>query len=162
MLVAALSLLSLPAAVAGCYDRPDGTPHRFVLNGGEARDGKTGLVWKRCSLGTTWDGKKGCSGDIAFANLDEAQRAAAAAGEGWRVPSGPELESIVDLSCGHPVVDRSVFPDIAANDEGTAQYWTTNPVGMADLFYVFDFIDGRPDGHSRGVHLAVRLVRTGQ
>ena len=136
---------AMTAAVSACYDRANGAQHRFVLNDGEAFDTKTGLSWKRCSLGTDWDGKRGCAGELSFASLDEA-----------------ELESIVDHNCGSPVVDKAVFPDISVTDEGTAQYWTTNAVGMADLFYVFDFVDGRPDGHSRGVHLAVRLVRTGK
>ncbi len=161
-LAATLCVVMMTAAVAACYDRANGAQHRFVLNDGEAFDTKTGLSWKRCSLGTDWDGKRGCAGELSFASLDEAEQLAKAAGPQWRVPSGPELESIVDHNCGSPVVDKAVFPDISVTDEGTAQYWTTNAVGMADLFYVFDFVDGRPDGHSRGVHLAVRLVRTGK
>ena len=83
-------------------------------------------------------------------------------GQGWRVPSGPELESIVERSCGQPVVDQAVFPDIRPNDEGAAEFWTTNPVGVAELFYYFDFMTGLADGHNRGFHLAVRLVKTGR
>jgi hypothetical protein len=75
------------------------------------------------------------------------------------VPCGPELESIVDIGCGSPVVDAPVFPDIRASEEGTAEYWTTNPAGAANLFYFFDFMTGTADGHSRGFQLAVRLVK---
>lgn len=143
---------------------------RFILDGGEAYDTKTGLTWQRCSLGTRWDGKHACIGDQVFASLDEAMGMADALakelgkelGRGWRVPSGPELEKIVDRSCGKPVVDQAVFPDIRPNDEGAAEYWTTNPVGVAELFYYFDFMTGLADGHSRGFHLAVRLVKTGR
>ena len=34
------------------------------------------------------------------------------------------------------------------------------PVGTLDLYWNFDFIDGHPDGNSRGVRLSVRLVRS--
>jgi len=76
-------------------------------------------------------------------------------------PSGPELQSIVDPACGSPVVDVNVFPDIRKDEDGEADYWTTNPVGMANLFYYFDFMSGRADGHTRGFQLAIRLVRSG-
>jgi hypothetical protein len=138
---------------------------RFILDGGEAYDAKTGLTWQRCSLGTRWDGEQGCVGDQEFASLDEAmgmvKELVKESGQGWRVPSGPELESIVDRSCGQPVVDQAVFPDIRPNDEGAAEFWTTN-LGVAELFYYFDFMTGLADGHNRGFHLAVRLVKTGR
>jgi hypothetical protein len=73
-------------------------------------------------------------------------------------PIWPELESIVDRACGSPVVDSSVFPDIQKDEDGEANYWTTNPVGTANLYF-FDFMNGQADGHTRGLQLAVRLVR---
>jgi hypothetical protein len=91
--------------------------------------------------------------------LDEANTKAQELGGNWRVPSGPELESIIDRSCGSPVVDVSVFPDLRTDEDGEVDYWTTSPVGMANLYYFFDFINGQADGHTRGFHLAVRLVR---
>jgi hypothetical protein len=154
-----LFILSHPPASA-CYDR-SGLPaqKRFILKGDEAFDRKTGLTWKRCSLGTRADGAGRCVGEKAFVNLDQAMRSAKAEGDGWHVPSGPELESLIDTSCGSPVVDASVFPDIRADDDGNAEYWTTNEVGAANLIYYFDFMTGRADGHSRGFQLAVRLVK---
>jgi hypothetical protein len=159
LLAAALCLIPAKPSLA-CYRNADGSP-RFVLNGAEAFDTKTALTWKRCSLGTSWDGQ-GCAGEPAFASLDEAMAMAKSEGPLWRVPSGPELESIVDRSCGSPVIDRKVGLDIRPSDEGTAEYWTTNAVGAADLFYFFDFMSGLADGHGSGFHLAVRLVRTGR
>ena len=156
-----LALLSREA-LAGCYERIDGAQRRFQLNGGEAVDRRTGLTWKRCSLGLVWEGKRGCVGEIKFASLDQAMQIAEAEGPGWHVPSGPELESIIDVGCGKPVVDTAVFPDIRADEGGTAGYWTTNPVGAANLIYYFDFMTGAADGHSRGFQLAVRFVKTAQ
>jgi uncharacterized protein DUF1566 len=96
---------------------------------------------------------------MEFVSLDAATQRATAAGADWHVPSGPELESIIDTGCGTPVVDAKVFPDIRADDDGAAEYWTTNPVGAANLFYFFDFMTGTADGHSRGFRLTVRLVK---
>jgi hypothetical protein len=38
-------LLPIGGASAGCYDSANGVQHRFVLNGGDAFDRKTGLTW---------------------------------------------------------------------------------------------------------------------
>ncbi len=160
--VLALALAcALPAeeASAGCYEPINGVQRRFQLNGGEARDRKTGLTWKRCSLGMVWDRKLGCAGEMKFVSLGEAAQIAKAEGPEWHVPSGPELESLIDTGCGRPVVDTAVFPDISADEDGTANYWTTNEVGTANLVYFFDFMTGAADGHSRGFRLAVRLVK---
>ena len=161
ILAAALSLLAANEAAAGCHWTDRGLQARFILHGDEAVDAKTGLIWKRCSLGLTWDDRQGCIGEIARVGLDYALQKAKEAGWEWRVPSGPELQSIVDPACGSPVVDVNVFPDIRKDEDGEADYWTTNPVGMANLFYYFDFMSGRPDGHTRGFQLAIRLVRSG-
>jgi hypothetical protein len=162
LLTSTLFLMPASGSIAACYDRTDGSQHRFVLNGGEAFDIKTGLTWQRCSVGMSWNGRDGCAGKIVFASLDNAKQLAKAAGEEWRVPSGPELESIIDRSCGSPVVDKAVFPDIRPDADGMAAYWTTNPVGAANLIYFFDFMSGDADGHTSGFELAVRLVKTGR
>jgi hypothetical protein len=161
LLTLGLIIFSHPSAA--CYDRTGASGQkRFVLKGDEAFDSKTGLIWKRCSLGTRADGAGRCAGEKAFVNLDQALRSAKAEGDGWHVPAGPELESLIDVSCGNPVVDVSVFPDIRPDDDGSAEYWTTNEVGAANLVYFFDFMTGRADGHSRGFQLAVRLVKKGK
>ena len=147
-------------SAAGCYGRANERAQtRLVLRGGEAIDTRTGLIWQRCSLGTTWDGKDGCVGKIMPVGLDEAGTKAQEFGGNWHVPSGQELESIIDRLCGSPVVDVNVFPDLREVEQDEADYWTTSPVGMANLHWFFDFTNGQADGHTRGFHLAVRLVR---
>ena len=137
-------------AHADCYGAAPGKPQtRFVLDGGEARDSRTGLTWKRCSVGLAWDGSGRCVGTLAALNFEMAQAEAGKAGAGWHVPNGAELQSLIDHTCGIPPVDKSVFPDIEPNAEGLAKYWTTSPVGTLDLFYTFDFMDGQPDGNSQ-------------
>jgi Protein of unknown function (DUF1566) len=148
---------------AGCYGRiGPKSQTRFLLRGSEAFDTQTGLVWQRCSLGMRWNAQRGCVGETMTVDLDAAIKSAEKLGGQWRVPSGPELESIIDRSCGRPVVDVGVFPDIQKDEDGEADYWTTNPVGVAKLYYFFDFMSGQADGHTRGFQLAVRLVRNGQ
>jgi len=144
--------------MAGCYGRHASEPQsRFRVLGNEVEDTLSGLEWQRCSYGSEWNGKDRCVGQIAYLGLDEAMSAAA---DGWRVPSGPELESLVDPACGCPVVDQSVFPDIRPDEEGQAKYWTTSAMGTLDLYWNFDFIDGHADANSKGIQLAVRFVRT--
>jgi hypothetical protein len=163
ILAVLLVITSLSESKAGRYGRTDTKPQtRFVLRGAEAFDSKTGLIWQRCSLGTTWDAKRSCVGEIMSVSLDEAIKRAEKLDGKWRVPSGSELESIVDRSCGSPVVDIGVFPDIRKDEDGEADYWTTNSVGMANIYYFFDFVTGQADGHTRGFQLAVRLVRDGR
>jgi len=160
---ALLAIILASPSMAACYGRTGAQPQtRFVLLGGEALDSKTDLVWQRCSLGMTWDGKRGCHGERMSVGLDEAMISAQKLGGLWRVPSGPESESIIDRSCGSPVVDVSVFPDIQKDEDGEADYWTTNSVGMADLYYFFDFMSGQADGHTRGFQLSVRFVRNNE
>jgi hypothetical protein len=161
MLLALTALTSPGPLAAACYDRDAaGRQTRFRLQGGEAFDTRTGLTWQRCSAGSGWSGRDGCEGETAYLGLDEAIRTAESAGGGWRVPSGPELESLIDADCGSPVVDAAVFPDIRPTEEGFAKYWTTNPVGALELYWNFDFVDGHPDGNTRGIRLAVRFVRS--
>ena len=160
LLVLAFAVVFARSAVASCYDRDaSGRPVRFQLRGGEAFDTRTGLTWRRCSAGTSWNDRRGCEGETAYVGLDDAMRIAASLGGGWRVPSGPELESLIDFDCGRPVVDTTVFPDVRPTEEGMAKYWTTNPVGVIDLYYNFDLIDGHADGNTRGMQLAVKFVR---
>lgn len=159
-ILAALLVISPIDETLACYGRIEAQPQsRFILRGAEAFDTRTGLVWQRCSLGMSWDAKHGCVGEMMPVSLDEGIKRAEKLNGKWRVPSGPELESIVDRSCGSPVVDVGVFPDIQKDEDGEADYWTTNRVGMANLYYFFDFMSGQADGHTRGFQLAVRLVR---
>jgi hypothetical protein len=153
---AVVSLTGL-SCKAECYGRKAGEHQtRFRIAEGEVEDTTTGLIWKRCSFGSEWKGKGGCVGDVAYLGLNEA---IASAADGWHVPTGPELQSLVDVGCGTPVVDRSIFPDIKPDEEGHAKYWTTSAMGAADLYWNFDFINGQPDANSRGVQLSVRFVR---
>ena len=158
----ALMLLS-GAAHAACPHsiRHDGD--RFVQKDAEVFDIKTNLTWRRCSVGTVWKPGGGCTGTRALLDWTAAGAAAIAAGPGWRVPNVAELASLLNASCGTPAIDTAIFPDMGGgHDEDENAYWTTSKVGVANLIYFVDFSNSDVDGHSKGFHLAVRLVRTGR
>jgi hypothetical protein len=51
-----------------------------------------------------------------------AEKACAALGEGWRLPTRQELESILDLSRHNPAADPERFPDMKSD-----WYWSSTP-----------------------------------
>lgn len=142
---------------AACHD-----PQRFALDGDEATDRTTGLVWKRCSAGLEWLGEKdGCVGEIVGATPDRADEIARKAGAGWRVPNADELLSLVARDCGEPAIDARIFPGVPLDPGGEGSlYWTTTESGMLDMLVTVDFRDGTYDMHSRGLSYFVRLVRS--
>lgn len=89
---------------------------RFVINpNGTALDTKTGLIWKRCLEGYTWNGST-CTGSTALANWQTAlQQAAAstfASNSNWRLPNIKELASIAERGCVNPQVNLTIFPNM--------------------------------------------------
>ena len=59
ILAALLVIVNVRESMADCYGRTEVRPQtRFILRGPEAVDTKIGLIWQRCSLGVTWDGKR--------------------------------------------------------------------------------------------------------
>lgn len=93
----------------------------------------TGLVWKRCAEGQTWDGAT-CQGTIELYTWEQAfQRAAAvkAGTEGWnagqadwRVPNVKELNSIVEYGCVFPSINLNQFPNTSYPYPA---FWTSSP-----------------------------------
>lgn len=69
-------------------------------------DKATGLVWMRCSLGQTWDGKT-CTGELRDFNFEKAREATRTvnsskqyAGGNWEIPSVRQLVSLRDCRDG--------------------------------------------------------------
>ncbi|MER2604359.1 MAG: DUF1566 domain-containing protein [Siculibacillus sp.] len=144
-------------AAAGCR-AIDGKP-RFEIVGEVARDRASGLEWKRCSVGATWSGTA-CEGEAASLTLDEAEAAAKAAGDDWRLPDVKELYELIDDDCGKPPADVGAFPDVRESDLEGAGAWTSTPVGLAELWFYVDLGSGVADGHSRDFRISARLVRS--
>jgi hypothetical protein len=93
--------------------------------------------------------------------LSEAEEAVAKLGEGWRLPTRQELESLLDLSRHDPAIDTSKYPDTKS-----CAYWTSTPVaGYEDAArWAVYFCDGSVSGYGRrgsAFVLAVRDVEEG-
>lgn len=134
---------------------------RFAIDGAEATDKLTGLVWRRCPEGQNWTGST-CAGSVALFTWHGAlDRARSAASEGipWRLPNAKELGSLVDDSRVNPAIDTAVFPVMPG-----ALFWTsTHIAGNASGAVYVNFEYGPVYFGLRDVYnLAVRLVRSGQ
>lgn len=155
----ALSALAISAApsFSACLAK---APDRFVANGEIVTDAVSGLVWSRCATGMTWNAGAGdCSGEPEGLSQQAAQDAAASAGNGWRVPTGEELETLLIDTCEGLKIDSRAFPGIGKSDFGEgAKFWTSTEA-MPGMFYFFDFANGYADMHSAGYSLSVLLVR---
>ena len=75
---------------------------------GTALDTVTGLMWMRCLVGQTWDGKT-CNGIAGHYTWDEAmkQKTTFAGYSDWRLPTIEELRTLIYCSSGKPEVFRT-------------------------------------------------------
>lgn len=92
----------------------------------------------------------------------DAEKACAALGEGWRLPTRPELESILDLTRHEPAIDTARFPDTKSG-----WYWTSTPCAWSSSnTWVVGFdlgaASGGPRGYGDAFVRAVRGVPAGQ
>lgn len=135
---------------------------RFADNGdGTVTDEASGLQWKRCSEGQSWNGAT-CTGSATAHTwrgaLQLADAASYAGRSDWRLPNVKELASIVEQACYDPAIDPGIFP-------GTPSYvfWSSSPDASDAGFawgVLFNYGDGGGDGKGDGGR--VRLVRGGQ
>jgi len=160
-----LLLLSVPAAVlaAGqaCSETiPLSAPsENFIVEAdGTVFSKTTGLIWMRCSIGQTWDGKS-CTGDSTLFAWSAALKAAVdyqyAGFNDWRLPNKNELESLVEVSCTTPAINEKVFPATPL-----AFFWTGSPyTGVTDGVWSVDFAYGTVVASEKIGKNYVRLVR---
>jgi len=161
---ALLVLLAWPAAALWAAENPAvpaTTPTRdFTLDdvNGTAYHQKTGLTWKRCAEGQSWDAvNKTCTGtpttytwSVALSRADG----------GWRLPNINELRSIVERRHWDPAVNATVFP----NTSGLS-FWSASPYApYAGRAWSVVFYYGNDYAYVLGDSsaYAVRLVRGGQ
>ena len=124
--------------------------YQILAQGAEVKDTKTGLVWQRCSVGQTWNGRT-CSGAAERFNFDQAQALAA---HGWRVPSKDELASLI-VEASSPTIDVEVFPATPSS-----LFWSsTLATGSSESAWGVYFDYGRVSGGYRNGYSHVRLVR---
>lgn len=142
---------------------------------------RTGLVWMRCSLGQSWDGKS-CAGKAKKYVWKKALQAApefnAAGGYAshadWRLPNIKELDSIAETQCLEPSINIEVFPSTPSDRFWSSTLSTSSDFGYA-WFVRFDdaYVDdgrtvelfyGEEVDDTKGGRFAypVRLLRGGQ
>lgn len=136
-------------------------PFAISIDGTEVTDQKTGLVWRRCSEGMSWNGST-CAGTAsAFtheAALQYAATQASSTGVAWRLPNVKELASIVDRSRNNPAIDPTAFPAAPVSS-----FWSASPAaGISVYAWYVNFYSGNVYGYWRiyGGY-SVRLVRNG-
>lgn len=139
------------------------TAQPFVVSadGLEVSDSATGLIWRRCAEGMTWNGST-CTGSTSIFThelaLAHALSEASASGVGWRLPSVRELSSIVDGSLSNPAIDGAAFPATPAS-----WFWSASPfVGNSANAWLVYFSNGSVLNYDRASPYYVRLVRAGQ
>lgn len=145
------------------FPRHQYDPGRFVAEGDKVTDRGTGLVWRRCAEGSTWDGS-GCAGKVQRVNWQDALALARAArydGATWRLPNATELFSLTDDRRFEPAIDTEAFPGIA--DMFPYSFWSGSPVrpaggGLTDAFDV-EFFAGKLAKMEPGNVRALLLVR---
>ncbi len=140
------------------------TPSTDFMVVGDADDGivrhdSTGLEWRRCPEGMTWNEKDGsCDGEAEGMDWQAALEHAGGI-DGWRLPDFKELASIQEHCRAVPGINRQVFPDTP-----TVWHWSASPYqGDPNNARVIGFHNagGAWHGSKSNEHL-VRLVRVAQ
>lgn len=152
---------------------------------GTVTDKKTGLVWMRCSLGQSWNGKT-CNGEAKEYTWDDAAELKLnyAGSTAWRFPTIDELDSLVYCSKGRspsarpngeyvkdtkgvclgdnyqePTINITAFPNTPHSE-----YWSSSPrANYSGLAWDVSFSNGGVSFSIKYYHdYHVRLVRAGQ
>jgi hypothetical protein len=167
-----LLLFPIMGNTQSCQSQTSSIPAttQFTINNdGTATDVKTGLMWKRCIEGQTWNGTV-CTGTIASytwsASLSRAQTVNTGVGAGiqnftyndWRLPNVKELNSIVERTCRLPAINSTVFPNMPAD---FPFFWTSSPFfpDNNQRMWIIRFEEGVKTWDSNGNSYYVRLVR---
>lgn len=159
-----------------------------IHDDGTVTDPRTGLMWKRCGEGQTFDpASSRCTGELLSFDtwpvaLNEAAKRSSYAGhDDWRLPNAKELYSLVELckSKDSLRINTTVFPYQDATPDGASirvrNWWSSSP-GRQTQFAV---LGGEPalgvwilhqenvnleitryDQSGSGVPHSIRLVRS--
>ena len=162
--------VSVVQAVQTCESTiPNTTPTAdfTVHNNGTVTHTPTGLMWKVCSEGQTWQSSDGsCSGTATKhtwqAALQIPQTLNTQGGYAdhtdWRLPNIKELGSIVELACYGPAINTALF-----NNTSYLAYWSATINNYSnDYAWAVQFTSGYRNQERRIVSNHVRLVRSGQ
>lgn len=161
------ALTDIPSASGEC--KPgivETTPSRAftaIESGAVVRHVSTGLEWRRCSEGLSWNGST-CSG-TAQTFTWQAALIHADNQTGWRLPNINELRSIVERCKFPSAINQFVFPDIPVHINQAHHYWSSSDHSVASpslsAWYV-SFYVGEDRLLSKTLATRIRLVRDGE
>ena len=134
---------------------------RFAIsaNGHEVTDSKSRLIWRRCVVGMSWDGKA-CIGKPGTFSYAAAKKAAVGIaereGKAWHIPAREELVALVDMKTKKkPRIDSQAFPQTPAK-----LFWATRAGSDDDLnAWLVSFANGKVRANNGQSKSPLRLVR---
>ncbi len=134
---------------------------RYSYKDAIVTDNVTKLTWTRCVLGKEWI-NGACSGTAKTVTWDEANKIVSEINQNgtkgqqnWRLPSLPELASIVERQCFYPRVNEEIFPGTPSELflSGSRRKGTSSEI------FALDFGSGNTLVKSMDSSGLVRLVR---
>nr|WP_275284988.1 DUF1566 domain-containing protein [Thiospirillum jenense] len=133
----------------------------YTINAnGTVLDTRTGLMWKRCTEGNTWNAAtNGCSGEPTTFDWSNALSLAEASTwanyTDWRLPNRKELASLIENCRIDQAINDTVFPNTH-----NSYYWSSSPsADYETMSWQIHFADGTTDSGVRLGANVVRLVR---
>lgn len=123
----------------------DAPTDQYTTSNGTVTDTRTGLVWQLTPPAGSYawaDASTYCASNTGLS------------GSGWRLPSLPELQTIVDDSRKNPAIDPT-FSNAPAD-----YFWTSSTYApMAGSAWLVNFYDGNTGGIPATSTFRVRCVR---
>jgi hypothetical protein len=151
-------------ANTSALDKPTVAKERFIPSpdGTEVTDTMTGLVWRRCAEGVTWNAdEQTCKGSPTLFQWREAfDHVRANRAGGWRLPNIKELFSIVNVKRQRPSIDPEAFPNTSGDP-----FLSSTPVDYGPPhFKIIRFFRGAVEQQEawKANDWALRLVRRGR
>jgi hypothetical protein len=100
---------------------------KFTVNeNGTVTDKKMKLMWMQCSIGQSGSDCSGAGETFTYEHSLQQAKIINETGfanfKDWHVPTLKELTSMVDLTCGQPVLNTTAFPNVPKG-----WFWTSSP-----------------------------------
>jgi hypothetical protein len=156
-------LMTGSAGAVNCLNNiPASNPDSiYTVHGdGTVTNTRTGLMWKVCAEGQTWNAGA-CTGTEAIftwdAALAQAEASTFVGHSDWRLPSLKELRNLVEECRFNPSINDTVF-----SGASSSHFWSGSPdASNSNYALVVYFYDGHAYGNGRYNDGSVRLVRGG-